>query len=60
MLIQFIVFIWPAGSAMGNMSILTGGKFPPIGWMKKLERFQENIDINEFKINKDESNTDNS
>lgn len=58
-LIQFIVFIWPAGSAMGNMSILTGGKFPPIGWMKKLERFQENADINEFKITKDENNTDN-
>lgn len=58
-LIQFIVFIWPAGSAMGNMSILTGGKFPPIGWMKKLERFQENADINEFKFTKDENNTDN-
>lgn len=59
-LIQFIVFIWPAGSAMGNMSILTSGKFPPIGWMKKLEKFQENIDITEFKTKKDESNTDNS
>jgi len=58
-LIQFIVFIWPAGSAMGNMSILTGGKFPPIGWMKKLERFQENADINEFKTKNDENNNDN-
>lgn len=59
-LIQFIVFIWPAGSAMGNMSILTGGKFPPIGWMKKLEKFQENLDVTEFKTKKDESTTDNS
>ncbi len=57
MLIQFIVFIWPGGSAMGNMSIITGGKFPPVGWMKKLEKFQENIDITEFKNIKDESNT---
>ncbi|MCY0967902.1 hypothetical protein [Chryseobacterium wangxinyae] len=60
MLIQLIVFIWPAGSAMGNMSILTGGRFPPIGWMKKIERFQENADITEFKNIKNESNTDNS
>jgi hypothetical protein len=59
-LIQFIVFIWPAGSAMGNMSILTGGKFPPIGWMRKLERFQENLDVNQFKNKEDESTTDNS
>lgn len=58
-LIQFIVFIWPAGSAMGNMSILTGGKFPPIGWMRKLEKFQENLDLDNFKTTKDESNTDN-
>lgn len=60
MLIQFIVFIWPAGSAMGNMSIITGGKFPPVGWMKKLERFQENVDLTEFKTMKDENNTNNS
>lgn len=59
MLIQFIVFIWPAGSAMGNMSILTGGKFPPIGWMKKLERFQENVDLTEFKNTTNESNSNN-
>ncbi|MFC7347318.1 hypothetical protein ACFQO9_11375 [Chryseobacterium zhengzhouense] len=60
MLIQFIVFIWPAGSAMGNMSILTGGKFPPIGWMRKLDRFSENLDITEFKPKTDESSTNNS
>lgn len=59
MLIQLIVFIWPAGSAMGNMSILTGGRFPPIGWMKKIERFQENLDLNNFKTTKDESTIDN-
>lgn len=58
--IQLMVFIWPAGSAMGNMSILTGGKFPPIGWMKKLERFQENLDVNEFKTKADESTDNNS
>lgn len=60
MLIQFIVFIWPAGSAMGNMSILTNGKFPPIGWMRKLDRFSENLDITEFKPKADENTTNNS
>lgn len=57
-LIQFMVFIYPAGSAMGNLSIITGGKFPPIGWMKKLEKFQENVDITEFNTKQNE-NTDN-
>ncbi len=56
-LLQLIVFIYPAGSAMGNLSVITGGKFPPIGWMRKLSRFQENLDLNEFKTKKDESNT---
>lgn len=58
-LIQFIVFIWPAGSAMGNMSIITNGKFPPVGWMNKLEKFQENLDLDNFKTKGNESNTDN-
>ncbi|WDF45240.1 hypothetical protein PQ459_10050 [Chryseobacterium sp. KACC 21268] len=58
-LIQFIVFIWPAGSAMGNMSIITNGKFPPIGWMKKLEKFQENIELETFKTQNNENTTTN-
>lgn len=58
--IQLSVFIYPAGSALGNLSILTGGKFPPIGWMNKIAKFQENLNINEFKTKRDESSIDNS
>ncbi len=58
-LIQFIVFIWPAGSAMGNMSIITNGKFPPVGWMNKLEKFQENLDLDNFKTKGNENDNNN-
>ena len=39
------VFLYPAGSALANISILTHGKFPPVGWMKKLSRFQQNLSL---------------
>lgn len=59
MLIQTMVFMYPAGSAMGNLSVITGGKFPPIGWMKKLDNFQKTADLNSLKTKIDETNTDN-
>lgn len=58
--IQLTVFIYPAGSALGNLSILTGGKFPPIGWMNRIAKFQENLDIKNFKTDTDESDNINS
>lgn len=57
--IQLTVFIYPAGSALGNLSILTGGKFPPIGWMNRIAKFQENLDIKNFKTDTDERDTTN-
>ena len=54
-LLQLTVFIYPAGSALGNLSILTGGKFPPIGWMNKIAKFQENLELENFKTKKDEN-----
>ncbi len=54
-LLQLTVFIYPAGSALGNLSILTGGKFPPIGWMNKIAKFQENLELENFKTKKNES-----
>ena len=59
-LLQLTVFIYPAGSALGNLSILTGGKFPPIGWMKIIAKFQENLDLENFKTKKDENENINS
>lgn len=43
------VFIYPAGSAFMNMSIITNGAFPPIGWIKKIKAFNENLDLTQFK-----------
>lgn len=46
------VFMYPAGSAWMNMATITGGKFPPIGWINKLKYFNENLDLNHFKNGK--------
>lgn len=46
---RLMVFLYPAGSAFGNSSILSGGKFPPTSWIDKLKKFQENLNANEFK-----------
>ena len=47
--LRLTVFMYPAGSAFWNSSILTKGKFPPIGWLKIQKRFSENLDIKQFK-----------
>lgn len=47
--LRLTVFMYPAGSAFTNSSILTKGKFPPIGWMNKFKKFQENLDLNDVK-----------
>jgi len=48
--LRLTVFMYPAGSAFSNSSILTKGKFPPIGWMNKFKKFQENLDLKDIKI----------
>lgn len=55
-LIQIMVILYPAGSAMVNLSIITNGAFPPIGWMKKLKNFNENVDLHEFSTKKESNN----
>lgn len=45
---RIIVFLYPAGSAFSNMSIISGGKFPPVGWMERLKKFQTNLDPSGF------------
>jgi hypothetical protein len=39
------VFMYPAGSAFMNMTVVTKGEFPPIGWIKWLKSFNENLTI---------------
>jgi len=45
---RLIVFLYPAGSAFSNSSIISGGKFPPSAWLVKLKKFQSNLNPNEF------------
>lgn len=45
---SLIVFMYPAGSAFVNMSLLTGGKFPPTGWIDKIQSFNKNPNIKTF------------
>lgn len=50
---RLIVFLYPAGSAFGNSTFLSGGKFPPQAWLDKLKKFQNNLDPKDFGNNKD-------
>lgn len=42
---RITVFLYPAGSALMNVSVITNGKFPPMGWIKKIQKFNENLEI---------------
>lgn len=46
---RLVVILYPAGSAFMNMSALTNGKFPPIGWINKVKNFNENLDLDKLK-----------
>ena len=45
---RLVVVLYPAGSAFINMSALTNGSFPPLGWIKKIKAFNEDLDIKKF------------
>lgn len=51
---RLMVFLYPAGSALVNISLITGGKFPPLGFMKKIQKFNSDVNMNAFK---DEENS---
>ena len=57
-LTRIMVFLYPASSAFVNSSILTSGKFPPIGWINKIETFNSSMDINQFKDKRNEEGED--
>ncbi len=44
-LLRMVVFIYPMGSALSNMSIITKGKFPPVGLMKRISIFEKDLDV---------------
>jgi len=48
------------GSAFNNMFIITGGKFPPVGWMERMKKFNQTASISALNEEKNEdSNCDN-
>ena len=55
---RLIVILYPAGSAFMNMSALTNGVFPPLGWINKIKAFNQDLDLDRFKKeeNKDNQN----
>ncbi|MGH1520526.1 hypothetical protein [Chryseobacterium sp. JK1] len=57
---KLAIFLFPAGNAAINMGIITNGKFPPLGFLMKFEKFNKTLDVNIFKEKQNESeNTDN-
>jgi len=52
---RLMVFLYPAGSAFMNCAILTKGKFPPIGWINKISKFNQNLNVSEFKTDGEKS-----
>lgn len=55
---KFTILLYPAGSAFSNMFILTNGKFPPIGFMRRLESFDKIMTPTALMIEEDGKNRD--
>lgn len=53
--LRLMVFLYPAGSAFVNSSILSGGKFPPKAWIQRISKFQENLKVEDL-TNKNNEN----
>ena len=56
-ILQLTVLLYPAFSALKNISIINSGKFPPEIWFRKFEGFNKDLDLEHFKTKKDEKNT---
>lgn len=57
-LLQLVTFFYPFFSAIVNLSIATGGKFPSKGLMKKFVKFEDEADLKIFKTKIDETDND--
>ena len=49
---RLMVFIYPAGSALMNVSIITKGAFPPTAWMERIKNFSKDMDLKHLKEDK--------
>ena len=48
-LVQLMVILYPSATALTNMSVVTGGKFPPSGLLKKIKNFEKTGDLDSLK-----------
>lgn len=48
---RVMIFTYPTGNALVNMGIITEGKFPPLAFLKKFDKFNKTLDVNVFKQN---------
>lgn len=56
---QITVFLYPAFSALKNLNIITGGKFPPKWIFNGINGFNETGDLRKLKIKNNENETQN-
>lgn len=48
-ILRVMVFLYPTLSMLYNSAIITGGKFPPIKLIERLEKVNKNLDLSDFK-----------
>lgn len=48
MALRLSIFMYPAASCWGNMSVITKGVFPPTGLMNRIKSFNENLNIKDL------------
>lgn len=52
--LRLSLFLYPASSAFMNSSIITKGKFPPLGWINKVKQFNLDLELKHLKGEVDE------
>lgn len=52
---KIMIFVYPAGNALVNIGIITDGKFPPLAFLKKFEKFNKTLNINDLNLKNDET-----
>jgi hypothetical protein len=47
-ILRLSTFMYPAGSCWVNMAVITNGKYPSIGWLKRINEFSKNLTIKDL------------
>lgn len=57
--LKLMLFIYLAGNSLVNMGIITNGKFPPLYFLKRIDKFNKTGDVRAFNLkNKIDENED--